>query len=92
MQRHTIRAVIPLLSLLAPCAPHSRGQDAPKSNGLFRVQVDGKIGFIDRAGKVAIEPQFDEAFNFSGGLALVKVSDRFGYIDRTGKYVWQPTK
>jgi TonB family protein len=48
---------------------------------------------------MVIDPQFDEAGNFSGGLALVRVGvelrefgpiekGRLAYIDETGKYVW----
>ena len=31
-----------------------------------------KYGFIDKSGKVVIEPQFDEAYPFSEGLAWVQ--------------------
>ena len=35
------------------------------SEGLARVRVGGKWGFIDTAGKMAIPPQFDYTDNFS---------------------------
>ena len=42
------------------------------SEGLARVEKDGKWGFIDKSGKVVIEPQFDDAEDFSEGLAKVQ--------------------
>jgi hypothetical protein len=43
------------------------------SEGLAKVKVDGKYGYIDTTGKLAIAPQFHYAYNFSEGLAKVKV-------------------
>ncbi len=54
--------------------------------------MDGKHGYINRTGKVVIQPQFDEAYPFINGLAYVRIKDKWGYIDRTGKYIWQPSK
>jgi hypothetical protein len=51
-----------------------------------------RIGFIDKTGKIVIEPQFDLALDFDSGIASVKVGDRWGYIDTNGKYIWNPTK
>jgi hypothetical protein len=61
----------------------------------FPIQQDGKVGFIDKTGKIVIAPQFDSASNedgivFSEGLAAVKVSDKWGYIDKSGKFVIPP--
>ena len=39
----------------------------------FRVTVGGKVGYIDKSGKLVINPQYDEANEFSDGLALVCV-------------------
>ena len=50
----------------------------------------GKWGFIDRAGKVVVPPQFTTAWEFSEGRAGVKIKDKFGFIDQTGKVVIQP--
>jgi WG containing repeat len=64
-----------------------------------------KYGFIDKTGKVVIEPQFDGieeqftglagAFNlgepvFREGLAPVTIRGKWGYIDRTGNFVIKP--
>ena|SRR5919199_3777586 len=66
------------------------------SEGLAPVSIpQQKIGFIDRTGKVAIAPQFDQRFDqnqgvFSEGLAVVARGDKWGYIDKTGKWVITP--
>jgi len=53
----------------------------------YPVQAGGKWGFIDKAGKYVIKPQFDDAWQFSEGLAPVKLENRWGFIDKAGKYV-----
>jgi len=50
-----------------------------------------KVGYIDTANKLVIQPQYDYADSFNEGVALVEVGDKIGYIDRTGKYIWEPT-
>jgi hypothetical protein len=72
-----------------------RQQLAPFSEGLAPVLSFNKIGFIDRAGKVVVEPLFRGTNGFSEGLAAVKIigSDGqyvWGYIDRTGKFAVTP--
>ena len=49
-----------------------------------------KWGYIDKSGKVVIEPQFDSADDFSEGLAKVKKDGKRGYIDKIGKVVIEP--
>jgi hypothetical protein len=69
------------------------------SDGMLLVglkNVDGKadkFGFLDKTGKVAIEPKYITAFPFSEGLAAVSMHDErygkkdvyHGYIDTSGK-------
>jgi hypothetical protein len=59
------------------------------SNSIISVPVKAgnKWGYIDKAGKYVISPQFDDANRFSDGLAPVKLGGKYGYIDKTGKYV-----
>lgn len=64
---------------------------APFSEGLAPVQSFNKIGFINKTGKVVIEPLFRATNGFSEGLAGVKIigSDGdyvWGFIDRTGGF------
>ena len=72
------------------------------SEGLARVEKDGKAGFIDRTGALVIPMDFDadRGSFFSEGLALVWTGGRYmdstqrvmeggkcGFIDRTGNIV-----
>jgi hypothetical protein len=61
---------------------------------LARIKMagSGKNGYIDKAGKVVIEPRFDVVGEFSEGLAVVSIGGKWGYIDKTGKYVWEQTE
>ena len=72
-----------------------RQQLAPFSEGLAPVLSFNKLGFMDKTGRVVIEPLFRETKGFSEGLAAVKIigSDgqyAWGYIDRTGRLVITP--
>ncbi len=44
-------------------------------------------GFMDKTGRIVIEPQFDYVYPFSEGLAAVTANRKSGYIDRDGKIV-----
>ena len=84
--------------------PFDNGPDYV-SDGLFRILIDGKIGYADSAtGKIIIQPQFDCAWQFENGVAKVStdcttksdgehstwLSESWFYIDRTGKNVNPP--
>lgn len=43
------------------------------------------MGFIDKTGRVAIEPLFDFVADFSEGYAAVRIGNKRGYIDKAGK-------
>ncbi len=60
--------------------------------GRALVLIDGKFGFIDTSGKVAIQPTFEAARSFSQGVAPAKdcASHKWGYIDKSGKFVIEP--
>ncbi|MBL7718273.1 MAG: WG repeat-containing protein [Flavipsychrobacter sp.] len=62
--------------------------------GLAWVLVGDKYGYIDKAGKMVVSPQFDDVGFFSGGLAtyaIKKADDStkkiWGFIDKKGKIV-----
>jgi len=52
--------------------------------------VTGKMGFMDKTGKVVIPPQFDYVYWFFEGLAAVEIDEKTGFIDRSGKMVIPP--
>ncbi len=53
-------------------------------DGLARVRKGDKFGFIDRTGKLVIEPTFDDATDFSGGSAVVTSGGKSGLIATNG--------
>ncbi|RED56532.1 WG repeat-containing protein [Cohnella lupini] len=71
---------------------------------LYPVEVDGEWGYIDKTGKVVIDPSYAWADEFHDGVAIVEMMDssdggndresaasvRYGAIDRTGKMVVSP--
>lgn len=67
---------------------------AAGASGLHPVSIEDKWGYIDSAGVVRIQPQFDSAFPFSEGLARVALVDngatKQGYIDTSGAIVIRP--
>lgn len=69
--------------------------------GLFRIIINGKIGYANEAGEIVIEPQYDCAFPFENGKAKVSnncrtidhgehkmwESENWFFIDKTGKII-----
>jgi hypothetical protein len=64
--------------------------DAQKNDELLLIRVGGKVGYIDRTGKVIIEPRFEHAYEFKDGLAPVKIDDEWGFINPRGEFVIEP--
>jgi len=64
------------------------------SEGLAPVRIleSGKVGFIDKNGKIVIEPQFNKAYPFISSMAWVqlKKDGDWGFIDKTGNIVIKP--
>ena len=62
----------------------------PFSEGLAKVKINDKWGFINKSGKIVIDNVFDDAFSFREGMAVVKIDDKYGYIDKRGTMVVEP--
>lgn len=61
------------------------------SEGLAKVFVDAKAGFINEKGEIVIEPKFKDAGRFSESLAAVEFENgKWGYINKTGNVVIEP--
>jgi hypothetical protein len=57
---------------------------------LFK-NAQGKYGYIDEQGNVAIEPIFLDADSFKGGLARFENVEGWGYVNVSGEVVWFST-
>ena len=51
---------------------------------------NNKYGYMDRTGKIIIEPKFDFADYFVDGIALVSLNQKVGYINQFGEYIIKP--
>jgi len=56
-------------------------------DGLAKVKLNNKYGFINKTGKEITPIKYNYAHDFSDGLAQVKLDSKYGYIDKTGKEV-----
>jgi len=57
------------------------------ARGLPLVELNGKYGFINTKGDIAIPIVYSNAFSFSEGLARASLGSTWGFIDTTGKVV-----
>lgn len=60
-------------------------------NTYAAVKIGEKWGFVDKTGKILIEPKFEEAESFSNGFAAAKENNFWGYIDTKGNFVIKPS-
>src|SRR6516225_6082394 len=90
-----LAAALLLAALIArPCSisyPRKIWAKTPGSSSkLFAFEENGKVGFIDPAGKVVVPARItasiDDTGDFSGGLVRIRPQ---GYFDETGKPVIQ---
>lgn len=57
------------------------------SDGAAAVEQDGKWGFVDMNGKMAIAPKYEDANSFCAGVAPVKMDGKWGFINSEGTIV-----
>lgn len=58
------------------------------SEGRAIVKVDGKYGYVDRAGTLVIPARYDKPHRFDGGAAQVHLDGKHLWIDRNGRVLW----
>lgn len=80
VSRAAAAAIFAGLTVSSACLGASR-------QSLLAVVQDGKYGFIDHAGRMAIPPQFAWAEDFWQGLGTVYVCGDYAFIDRSGALV-----
>ena len=54
------------------------------------VEETAEEAFGDKTGQIVINPQFDDAKDFSEGLAAVEIGNRWGFIDKQGTFAINP--
>lgn len=72
----------------------SCGLEGGRAISLFPVENGDEFQYIDKDGKIVINPQFSAATVFRNGIALVRTSGNkslWGYINEEGKYSIQPS-
>jgi len=94
MNRSTKTLTAIVLTILIPSASFAQVVPPPQVESiappLFVVTVNGKDGFIDRDGKIVIEPTFEKAYPFTDGLAAVQKQGEWGFIDTKGRVIIEP--
>lgn len=60
------------------------------NDGLAAAMYEGKWGFINTKGEVAVDFQFEDVQSFSMGKAAVMMDGYWGYIDTSGEFVVFP--
>ena len=55
------------------------------AGALFQIRREEKWGYMDKTGKIIIDPQFDSEGDFFHGLARVFKYQKWGYINERGK-------
>lgn len=93
-QRLLVAFFVVLLPILAIAQSSNSRQPYDQiydySDGLARICLNRKYGYIDKTGKIVINPQFDYAYDFSEGMAVIRQNGKYGYIDKSGKIVIPP--
>jgi hypothetical protein len=87
MKKKAQLSIAIIIALLASCGGGDKEISVVE---LIPVKSGKYFQYIDKDGKIIINPQFGEATVFRNNLALVKTSGdepRWGYISEDGKYV-----
>jgi hypothetical protein len=59
--------------------------------GLSKVKKDGKVGYVDKDGKVVINLEYTDGLTFNLGIVAVRNKDyKWQYLDSTGKAITAP--
>lgn len=95
---YSVKRLLCLLIFLALVVGCSGKQQASRQaafdpNHLFPIWVNDKCGYINRAGKIIIQPIYNAtpgADEFHEGLVPIMIGNKWGYLDLTGKIEIKP--
>jgi hypothetical protein len=88
MKNKKIFALLNILLIIFLSACNNQGIVHKLS--LIPVKIEGKFSYIDKNGKIIINPQFSEASIFNEGIALVKPdmsNSKYKFINTSGKFI-----
>lgn len=57
---------------------------------LYPIKENGNYGYMNKFGKIIINPQFEDAKDFKDGFAIIKISGKYGFINKSGKISVNP--
>jgi hypothetical protein len=80
----------PMLDILKFLRPRKPETPDSSTQLLLPVEINGKWGYIDARGELAIDAQFDSVGSFEEGRAAVEVDYDYGFIDSSGSIVVPP--
>ena len=60
------------------------------NDGLSRWKMGERYGYIDRSGRVAIQPRFSLTDEFSEGMAYVEQDGKYGFVNSSGNMAIEP--
>lgn len=61
------------------------------SDGLSKVQIDAKYGFVDKTGKLVLQCKYDYIYDISDGMAVLKTMEgKYGFCNNKGVVVIPP--
>ncbi|MHB0976819.1 MAG: WG repeat-containing protein [Candidatus Aquicultorales bacterium] len=70
--------------------PVVRRADRMFNEGLLGIPVDDRWAYLDRDGRLSLNPGLPDAWIFDDGLAKAEIGGFWGYVDRKGKTVIPP--
>lgn len=83
--------VLIFVLLLAVAPLYAQQPEKPiAGSGRFAITERNKKGFIDRQGRVVIQPRYEAVQEFNEGLCAVRLNGVYGFIDEQGAMLIQP--
>lgn len=88
-------AALPYAGRIHAMRPAFAGVPAPEEvcpfrEGRARFRVGRHWGYLDSAGRVAVDAVFDEARDFHESRAAVRVRGKWGFVNKSGEFVVDP--
>ena len=60
------------------------------TNGVAAVRVDQKWGYIDKSGRLLVQPVYENADDLDETLAMITLNAKTGYVNKAGQMIIEP--